>query len=30
MSKIPDKLTDFRDYDDAKDLVGVADLELPS
>lgn len=30
MAKIPDKLTDFRVYDDSQDLLGVADIELPS
>ncbi len=30
MPRIPDKLTDFRVYDDAQDLLGVADVTLPS
>lgn len=27
--RIPDKLTDFRIYNDAQDLLGVADIDLP-
>ena len=27
--RIPDKLTDFRVYNDAQDLLGVADIDLP-
>ena len=29
MALIPDKLTDFRVYDDGNDLIGVADIDLP-
>lgn len=28
--RIPDKLTDFRVYNDAQDLLGVADVDMPS
>ena len=29
MSKIPDKLTAYRAYKDGKDMLGIADVELP-
>lgn len=29
MAQIPDKLTDFRVFNDAQDLIGVVDVDLP-